>query len=556
MSGRNHLYIRILCLFVIRVYKRIRFILIVLRFLPIALSYLRDRHRFLIFGSKRDADGDLRKYRAKKLHKTLLKLGPTFIKLGQVLSVRPDVLPSEYIDELSKLQDEVPPVESDKIIDVIEKELDGDINDLFDSFEEESISAASLGQVHVAEINGAKVAVKVRRPDIEKKVEADIWSMQRIKPILMRYIDDARSFSLKTLVEEFSESIEEEMDYQREFQELQIVRDNFKDYDDLIIPRPIKTHSSDKVITMRFVDGIKIDNIDKIREKGIDTEELATRIQEIYFEMVVEDGVFHADPHPGNLAVKPDGRLVIYDFGMTGRVSEEQQKSIVELYVAISRDEIDKAIDAMIDLDVLNDDADRDVIKEGLKLAIKDAKGESVSEQQIQDVLESAQSQLYEFPFRIPPNFALLLRVSTVANAVCYQLNPEIDFIGEVTEILKSKGYVRKVVLRYAQDSVSNSINQLIEYLKLPKEASRASKRINEGRAEVELTNCQETKIQDSVRDSVNNGVVIYHLSSHIILLTVLSVVIISTDLPQIMSLLPLLFASMLGFIAVYKTLG
>jgi predicted unusual protein kinase regulating ubiquinone biosynthesis (AarF/ABC1/UbiB family) len=278
-------------------------------FLPLILAWTRDRRRFILFGRSRTVDPETRVHRAEVLLETLLTLGPTFIKLGQLLSTRPDVLPPQYIDVLASLQDDVPPADWEDAKEVLENEL-GPVDETFDDFDTEAISGASLGQVYRAEYNGEQVAVKVRRPGIVSLVNADLRVIRWSLPLIVFFIGDARSFSLSNLAEEFAKTMREEMDYERERAMLAEIRANFEADNSIRIPRAHPDASSKAVLAMEYLPGTKINNVDELDAKGVDRTELAKKLQRIYLKMIIEDGTFHADPHPGNLAVAEDGTII------------------------------------------------------------------------------------------------------------------------------------------------------------------------------------------------------------------------------------------------------
>lgn len=473
----------------------LRFIHVFLRFLPIAITYIRDKNRYLLFGSSRSTDSDIRRRRGERIKNTMLALGPTFIKLGQVLSTRPDVLPSEYTEEFSSLQDDVPPSNWQKVKSQVEDELNGDIDEIFDNFEKEALSGASLAQVHTAEVDGEKVAVKIRRPNVETQVNRDIKVMQWIKPIIMYFVDDARSFSVETLVDEFSESLEEEMDYNRERNELTLIKENFSDNEKIKIPEPLVNYSTEKILTMEFVDGVKIDDMESLSDVDVDRTEISERIQKAYFQMVIDDGVFHADPHPGNIAVQSDGTVVFYDFGMTGRIESETRDQIVNLYVSIATDRFERALDILIDMGILDPEANRELMLEGFKLAVKDARGQDIDQRRAEDLVESMEEELYQFPFRIPPDFSLLLRTATIANGVCLKLDPTIDFIEVVSELLKENGYVQNAAVRVTKDQLSDLQSVLEKIVQSPGKVNQALEKINNDQIEAKVDIKQEERI-------------------------------------------------------------
>ena len=441
---------------VLRAYRR--FVVVAVQFLPLLVAYARDRKRFILFGSGRTVDTETRRRRARSLLESLLTLGPTFIKLGQLLSTRPDVLPPEYIEEFEELQDRVPPAEWTDAKRVLEEEL-GPVEESFDELDTDAISGASLGQVHVAELDGEQVAVKIRRPGVESLVEADLWVISTLLPLLMRFVDDSRSFSMETLANEFSRVIRDEMDYRREREMLREIRANFEGDDRLRIPDVYEDRSTDRVLTMEYVPGTKINDIDSLDDLDVDRTRLAETLQRVYLQMIVDDGVFHADPHPGNLAVQDDGTLVFYDFGMSDRVDPFVQEKIIDFYVAIARQDTDAVLDTLVSMGTLSPDADREVMSEVMELAIADARGEDIEQYRVQQIVMQIEDTLYEFPLRLPPNLALVLRVATVVEGVCVTLDPEFDFITVATEYLGEEGYIEEGV----RDAVRDTGTQLSE---------------------------------------------------------------------------------------------
>ena len=441
-----------------------RFLRVVHQFFPLIVTYLRDRRRFLVFGGSRSVDADTQRRRAETLLESLLTLGPTFIKLGQLLSTRPDALPPTYIEVLSRLQDDVPAADWSEARQVLEAEL-GPVETVYDEFDTTPISGASLGQVYVAEYEGERAAVKVRRPGIEELVEADLRVIRWSVPLLMRFLDEARAFSVETLADEFARTIRQEMDYDRERDVLEQIGENFAGNDDIRIPSSVPAASGPRVLTMEYIGGIKITDVEALDEAGFDRSELAERVQRIYLQMIIDDGVFHADPHPGNLAVDDDGAIVFYDFGMSGRVDDFFQRKIVEFYIAVADQDIDGILDAMIEMGTLSPEADRRVMGNVMELAIADVRGEKLEQYRVQQVIQQVEDTIYEFPLRLPQNFALILRVATVVEGVCVTLDPEFDFISVATDYLTEEGYreesVRKVA-REAADQVRRTSEALV----------------------------------------------------------------------------------------------
>ncbi|WP_435124610.1 ABC1 kinase family protein [Halobaculum sp. D14] len=434
----------------LRAYRR--FPVVVYQFLPLVVAYLRDRRRFLLFGRSRDVTPETRVRRAEVLLETLLTLGPTFIKLGQILSTRPDVLPPEYVDVLSSLQDDVPPAPWSDAEAVLEAEL-GPVDDAFDEFDTEPISGASLGQVYAATFRGERVAVKVRRPGIEELVNADLRVIKWLLPVVTWFVGSGQAFSLSNLADEFDRTINQEMDYRREKRMLEEIRGNVGDHDRIVIPRTVDDASTGRVLTMEYRPGTKISDTEALDEMGIDRTELASTLETVYLQMIIDDGVFHADPHPGNLAVTEEGRIIFYDFGMSGRVDPFIQERIVDFYVAIANQDIDGILDALVEMGTLSPEADRDVMADVMELAIADVRGEDIGQYRVQQVIQQVESTMYEFPLRLPQNMALVLRVATVVEGVCVTLDPEFDFIDVATDYLKAEGYLERSAERFAKEA-------------------------------------------------------------------------------------------------------
>jgi predicted unusual protein kinase regulating ubiquinone biosynthesis (AarF/ABC1/UbiB family) len=429
-----------------------RFLVVVYQFFPLIVAYARDRRRFVLFGRSRSVDPETQTRRANLLLDSLLTLGPTFIKLGQLLSTRPDILPPAYVDVLSRLQDDVPPAPWAEAEVVIEEEL-GPVDEVYDDFDRDPISGASLGQVYTATYEGEEVAVKIRRPGIEALVEADLRVVRWSLPVVRRFIGEGRAFSLENLADEFAKTIRQEMDYAREGRVLSTIRENFADDDAIRIPELVDEVSGPRVLTMEYLPGIKINDLETLDDRGFDRTELATRLQRIYLQMIIDDGDFHADPHPGNLAVADDGAIIFYDFGMSGQVDPFIQERIVDFYVAVANQDIDGILDALIEMGTLSPEADRQVMGDVMELAIADARGEDIEQYRVQQIVEQVESTIYEFPLRLPRNLALVLRVATVVEGVCVTLDPDFDFIAVATDYLTEQGYREETIKRVVTET-------------------------------------------------------------------------------------------------------
>ncbi|MEF8855175.1 MAG: AarF/ABC1/UbiB kinase family protein [Haloarculaceae archaeon] len=455
-----------------------RFFVVLRRFLPLLVAYARDRRRFLLFGGSRQVDSATQRRRASHLLESMLTLGPTFIKLGQLLSTRPDVLPPAYVEEFSKLQDRVPPATWEDARKVVEAEL-GPVDQAFVDFDTEAISGASLGQVYRAEVDGQPVAVKVRRPGVERLVEADLRVIRWSLPLLQRFVDDARSFSLETLADEFAKTIREEMDYDREARMLREIRADFADDEDVRMPAVVDSHSTGRVLTMEYIPGTKIDDVRTLDRKGIDRTAVAQKLQRSYMKMVMDHGVFHADPHPGNLAVQDDGTLVFYDFGMSGRVDPHLQAEIVDFYGAIVAQDIDAILDSLVAMGTLSPEADRQVMGDVMELAIADARGEAIEQYRVQQIIQQVEDTIYEFPLRLPSNLALVLRMATVVEGVCVTLDPDFDFIEVASGFLRDEGFLERGTRDFIRDRATEVREAAESVVRVPPKLESALDRVD-----------------------------------------------------------------------------
>lgn len=480
-----------------------RLVRAILRFLPLALALARDRNRYLLFGPRRRMTPERRRKRARKLKKAFIDLGPTYIKLGQLLSTRPDVVPQEYVDELMELQDDVPPAAYPKIERVIEEEL-GPVDLVFQRFERNAISGASLGQVHVAYYRGERVAVKVRRPGVERLVAADLRALNLCLPWLQRLMrlmgEDAHARSLGGVAGDFERRINQEMDYVRESDMLNEIKSNFEGDDRVVIPRTHDEVCTERVLTMEYVDGVKINDLRRLDQMGLDRRRIASDLEKIYLKMTLVDGVYHGDPHPGNLAVDEEGRIVLYDFGMSGRLAPSLQRTFVDFYMAAASRDAEGVIDSMIEMGTLDRDADREIMVDVIEIAIQDLSGEGVDEFRMQRLMEEVDETVYEYPVTIPSYISLGLRVSTIVEGVCLELDPEFDFLSVAKEFFVEEGFVQREVRGRAREAFEEIQMTLEALARTPRALESGLQKF--GRDDVEVV----VDVEDSASHLRNMG--------------------------------------------------
>lgn len=412
-----------------------RFLVVLYHLLPLLFVYARDRHRFVFFGRARreEVTPEERERRAERVLSSFVALGPSFIKLGQFLSTRADTLPREYTRTLSKLQDDVPPADWSETETVLREDI-GSL-DRFESFDKEAINAASLGQVYAARTGGRRAAVKVLRPNVRRLVETDLRLIGKLLPLVTRFAEESKARSFETLADQFEDSIRKEMDYDREADTMKRVRKNFEDEENVVVPEVFESLSGDRVITMEYVESVKVNDAEALEEIGVEKKELVRRIQRAYAKMVLEDGTFHADPHPGNLGVDAEGNLVFYDFGMVGYLSKETRDSLFDFYEAVRDEDMVRMMEVFEEIGVLQPGYDRGAVKEMFEKMIEDLKrkgeGGDAKHRSAQNMITDIQDSMYGFPVQVTRELALLFRAITVLEGVCRSLDEEFDFTYE-----------------------------------------------------------------------------------------------------------------------------
>jgi ubiquinone biosynthesis protein len=293
---------------------------------------------------------------AERLRLAFEELGPTFIKFGQILSTRHDLIPEEYIRELSKLQDRVPPFSYQEAREMIEKEHGKSLDEIFISFDPEPIAAASIGQVHHARLLGdEEVAVKVMRPGVEELVETDLSILMSFAKFAEKHIKKSRFYNPVGLMDEFSRVIRQEINYIHEAQNADKFYKNFAGSTAVRIPKVYWKYTTKRVLTLEFLEGIRISDIMLIEAAGLNRKNISVKFSNAYLKMIFEDGFYHADPHPGNILVSPEERIIFLDFGMAGYIDSNLRENLVNLMIAAQKDNIDMLIDSLVEIGLVSD---------------------------------------------------------------------------------------------------------------------------------------------------------------------------------------------------------
>jgi predicted unusual protein kinase regulating ubiquinone biosynthesis (AarF/ABC1/UbiB family) len=366
---------------------------------------------------------------AARLRARLVALGPTFIKMGQMLATRADLLPLEYVDELSALQDCVPAFPDDQAFEIIESELNRRIEDVFAQIGERSIASASLGQVYRARLaTGEDVAVKVQRPRLDEYIRFDLDLLRGIGRFLDRHPKFFPGAEWLGAVDEFDRVIHEEMDYRREAANAEEFRRNFASWPAIHVPRVFEGLSTGRVIVMEFVSGTKLTDLDGLRAAGHDPRRINELLYRAYFKQLLEDGFFHADPHPGNLLVMADGRLAVFDFGMVGRIPEELQRRMIEAFFHLYNRDVDAIVNDLIGLGFLEPEADVEKFRTIVADVFKRKLNLKLGEVRFRDLTYDLAPVVYEHPITTPARFTYLIRALMTLEGISIVMNPDFNF--------------------------------------------------------------------------------------------------------------------------------
>src|SRR5215470_1586196 len=386
-------------------------------------------HRGWFLGGKEESEERHLKWQAEWIHRRLLKLGPTFIKIGQSVSTRADLLPLAYVKELSKLQDSVPPFPHDEAMRIVERELGKPVNDLYAEMGSGPIAAASLGQVYRARLHsGETVAVKIQRPRLEDVINFDLAVLRGIARFMSRFPKLIRGIDWEGTLNEFASTIFEEMDYVQEGRNAETFRGHFERWREVYVPVIHWSHVSPRVLTMEFIEGTKVLDVQTLNERGVNPPDVVKLIARTYLKQLLEDGFFHADPHPGNLRVMDDGRLAFFDFGMVGRITPRMQSLMIDAFFHIVERDVKGLTQDMINLNFLSESVDRDAIRIVVEKLFSDYLNLKLGEVRFRELTYEMADVVYEYPFRIPANFTYVMRAIMTLEGIGLTLDPNFSF--------------------------------------------------------------------------------------------------------------------------------
>ncbi|PKI76856.1 hypothetical protein CRG98_002842 [Punica granatum] len=401
--------------------------------ISLRIRVLLDNAKWAYYGNfSEEKQKNRRRKTASWLRERVLQLGPTFIKLGQLSSTRSDLFPHEFVDELAKLQDRVPAFSPKKARAFIEKELGAPVDILFKEFEDQPIAAASLGQVHRAVLhNGERVVVKVQRPGLKRLFDIDLKNLK----LIAEYFQRSETLGGPTrdwigIYEECATILYQEIDYINEGKNADKFRRDFRNVKWVRVPLVYWDYTASKVLTLEYVPGVKINRLDMLDSRGYDRSRISSRAIEAYLIQILKTGFFHADPHPGNLAIDVDEAIIYYDFGMMGEIKSFTRERLLELFYSVYEKDAKKVMKALIDLGALQPTGDLSAVRRSVQFFLDNLLSQTPDQQQTlaaigEDLFAIAQDQ----PFRFPSTFTFVIRAFSTLEGIGYILDPDFSFV-------------------------------------------------------------------------------------------------------------------------------
>jgi ubiquinone biosynthesis protein len=426
--------------------------------------------------------------RAQRIRMAVEELGPTFIKFGQIISTRPDLLPPDFITELSRLQDSVPPEPWEPIKACIEEELGQPIEQIFATFDPEPIAAASLGQVHAATLtDGQEVIVKVQRPDIERIIDVDLDILYDLARLAQNRTPLGQTYDLVEIAEDFAFTLRSELDYRREGHNADRFRENFRGERYLYIPKVHWDYTTRRVLVLERIYGIKIDDVEALDQADHDRYRIAMHSARMITKEILEDGFFHADPHPGNFVVMPGEIIGLMDFGMVGHLAPTDREDLARLYIVAMQQDVPGAADQLMRMGVADHRVDRVAFERDLRRMMHKYYGLALGEFQISEMLEEFMTVAFRHRLRFPSNLWLVGKTMGMIEGLGLVLAPDFDLFAAAQE------YVRRYRLRmwlpseWGPSMMRSASDMADLMLRLPKQTTRLLEQVERGNLEAQV---------------------------------------------------------------------
>ncbi|MGB2803478.1 MAG: AarF/UbiB family protein [Candidatus Zixiibacteriota bacterium] len=420
---------------------------------------------------------------AQRIRLALEELGPTFVKLGQILSMRPFLIPVELVLELTKLQDEVAPFPFPQVKQIVETELKAPLDHFFSSFDTVPIASASLSQVHKAVTkDGKTVVLKIQRPEIKKVIDADMEILKDLTNLLEKYVPESKQYDPTGIRKELNKSIRREIDFNNEARNMEVFRENFKDEKRVFVPQVFWEMSTSKVLTMEFIDGVKISDLEELEKRGIDKKQLASIGGKMVFKQIFEDGFFHADPHPGNLFAMEGNVIAPVDYGMMGRLSETTMDELADLLISVVTWHPGGIVKVYQDVEVVGDDVNLRALETDLADFLYKYHKIPLSRLDMKTLINESFEIIHRHDIKIQAELMLFSKALITFEEVAKMLDPEYDLVTRMIPYAKRLAYRKfrpKVLLRDIFTAATDLRELLVAF---PFELKRIIKKLGRGR--------------------------------------------------------------------------
>jgi ubiquinone biosynthesis protein len=422
---------------------------------------------------------------AARFRLALEELGGAFVKLGQILSTRPDILPRNWIEELSRLQDEVKPVDFSRLKPIIEEDL-GPLEENFQLVDPEPLATASIAQVHRAvTTDGQDVVIKIRKPGVKKKLIQDCSILEAAAQLLEKHVPESANYRPVQMVQEFQKAVTEELDFTVEGRNLDHFRTDFESHPHIVFPKPYWDQTSESVLTMERIDGLKISALYGQSDQSVDTRQIADILAEAVLRQILEYGFFHSDPHPGNIMVLQDCKVCFLDCGMVGHLDERTRENLVLLVAAGIRKELDVVTDLLIDMNALPDDLDRNQFMKEASLFLERYYRRPLKRISLKSIVEEAMALINKFHIQVPSDMVLVGKALVTVEGVGRNLNPDFDAVAVASP------YIRELVLvsygpHYIGRSIMEASRDILRLVRtLPGDLRELSRNIRENQVRI-----------------------------------------------------------------------
>lgn len=473
-------------------------------------QYLERSWRFFI---KKKPGENVPESRAERLRMVLEELGPTFIKMGQMLSTRGDLLPADILEELTRLQDNVPPFSGEEAEAILAAELEQPVSDIFLSFEQEPLAAGSIGQVHTAILkDGSRVVVKVRRPKIEKLLDVDIEIMHDLAVLIENNLEWSGPVKPSDVVDEFEQSLSRELDFKIEAANMERFQAQFQAYTDVYIPHVYHEYSTDRVMTLEYVEGIKPIDPEALRNVGLHPEILARRGAELLLTQVFVHGFFHGDPHPGNMVILDGDVICFFDFGMMGRLDQQSRELFADLLISVVKRNESQTVDILLKLTHGHRLIDRPLLEREVSALIDQHLFDSMKDLKWGSMLYAVLELTARHDLRIPAQFFMLIKALSQVEDLGRRLDPEFDFAGlaepQLRQLLKRRYHPKRLARDWYQ--TGNDIFYLFK--DLPGEIRELLKQAKQGKVRIEFEHVGLQPLRQTINrfsDSLSYAIVL-----------------------------------------------